>query len=65
MEISSHATQRKRPRKYGHIKTVEPDDSVYPCDLQLYKDPPAGQIPLTEFQELGLERLKGIFFLVS
>ncbi|XP_033209567.1 DNA primase large subunit-like [Belonocnema kinseyi] len=58
MEISSYATQKKRLRKHGPLKTGGPDDSIYTCDLQLYKEPPDGQIPLTEFQELGLERLK-------
>ena len=31
----------------------------YPCRMQLYKDPPAAQITLHEFEQYAIERLKG------
>ena len=47
-------------------RTIKPEVSAlqeaYPHDLQLYKVPPRGQISLVEFQELAIERQKGIFF---
>lgn len=60
MEITVRTPQSKR-RKYGIVKKEESDDVNYPCDLQFYKNPPGGQISLVQFQELGLERLKGLF----
>lgn len=32
---------------------------LYPHDLQLYKIPPMGNISLTEFEQLAMDRLKG------
>lgn len=60
MEITVRTPQSKR-RKYGIIRKDESDEN-YPCDLQFYKEPPSGNISLVEFQELGLERLKGNLF---
>lgn len=36
---------------------------MYPHDLQMYTTPPDVQITLHEFEELAIERLKGIILL--
>ena len=50
--------------KRRKLKARVTDDLIYNCDLQIYKEPPSGKISLMEFQELGLERLKGIIFII-
>jgi DNA primase large subunit len=45
-------------------RTIKPELNIlqetYPHDLQLYKVPPTGEISLIEFQDLALERQKGV-----
>lgn len=40
--------------------TGKRDVTLYPHSLQFYKHPPTNVISLEEFEELALERLKGI-----
>lgn len=51
-----YTPKRKRANKPEKSALLE----AYPHDLQLYKVPPIGQISLVEFQDLALERQKGI-----
>lgn len=48
--------------------TVKPEISAlqeaYPHDLNLYKVPPVGQISLLEFQDLAMERQKGMHWII-
>ena len=44
--------------------TGKRDNTLYPHSLQFYKSPPSGVIPLEEFEELALERLKGLLHIL-
>lgn len=46
-----------RRRKLQKIVSDSKND-LYPHDINLYKNYPQGAIPLTEFEELALERLQ-------
>ncbi|XP_076240348.1 DNA primase large subunit [Calliopsis andreniformis] len=47
----------KRRRYTINVETNDLQD-IYQHDLQMYDFPPTGEIPFTEFQQLGMERLK-------
>lgn len=47
-----------------HTAIVETNDfkDNYPYDIQMYDVPPMGEMSLEDFQELGFDRLKGIWY---
>lgn len=53
----------KRRRYTVNVETNDLQD-IYQHDLQMYDFPPTGEIPFTEFQQLGMERLKRKFFIL-
>jgi len=51
----------KARRRYTTIADTTDFQNYYPHDIQIYDVPPVGEMSLEEFQELGFDRLKGIF----
>lgn len=57
--IADRGMDYKARRRYTAVADVLGLNNDYPHDIQMYDVPPVGEMSMEEFQELGLDRLKG------